>query len=128
LSPIVAVNCDRLERENIMTKQTKILDKEYNQPWIVRLVTKGEKYGRQWCLTHDDDEPMIEFYMTDKGGRRVTRKTGGFVSRYYLETLQERRQEMTGLCLYGGGIYDKSINIGGDALEKALAKLTKATA
>jgi hypothetical protein len=121
-----------------MTKQTKIFDKEYNQPWIVRLVTKGGKYGRQWCLTHDKDEPLVEFYMTQKSGRRVTSKTSGFISRYYLETLQERDKDKwssaptqrpsRGLCLHGGGIYEKSINIGGGALEKALSKLTKLTA
>ena len=28
----------------------------------VRIVNNGEKYGREFCLTHDEDKPMVEFY------------------------------------------------------------------
>ena len=28
----------------------------------VRIVNKGDRYGREDCLTHDDDRPMAEFY------------------------------------------------------------------
>ena len=28
----------------------------------VRIVNKGDRYGRADCLTHDDDRPMVEFY------------------------------------------------------------------
>ena len=44
----------------------------------VRLVTKGDRYGLNDCLVHEEDKPMVEFYSTkvQKTGR------GYFVSRY----------------------------------------------
>tara|TARA_R100000353_G_scaffold175194_1_gene144875 strand:- start:1232 stop:1558 length:327 start_codon:yes stop_codon:yes gene_type:complete len=106
-----------------MCKQTKVFCAEYQQDWIVRLIMKGQKYGRDWCLTHNEDQPLIEFYMADQNVKRATSKTRGFVSRYYLETLTEKNDAHLGLCLHGGGRYEASINIGGKALEKALTKL-----
>jgi len=45
----------------------------------VRIVRKGDRFGRDDCLTHDDDRPMVEFYdsnyPTDDG-------RGGYVRRY----------------------------------------------
>jgi hypothetical protein len=55
--------------------------------WAVRIVNKGDRYGRDDCLTHDKDEPMVEFYdltYTEKFGPR-----GQFVSRYYRNTLTD---------------------------------------
>ena len=53
----------------------------------VRIVYKGDRYGRADCLTLDANEksPLVEFYdatYTDKFGER-----GQFVSRYYAGTL-----------------------------------------
>ena len=28
----------------------------------VRIVRAGDRYGRDNCLTHDKDEPLVEFY------------------------------------------------------------------
>ena len=49
----------------------------------VRVVTKGEKYGRDFCLTHDGDKPLVEFY----DARYPHTEFGQFVSRYYVETI-----------------------------------------
>ena len=33
---------------------------------------EGDDYGRNHCLTHDKDEPMIEFYDMDSGAGRLS--------------------------------------------------------
>ena len=49
----------------------------------VRIVNKGDKYGREFCLTHDTDKPMVEFY--DR--RYPHTQYGQFVSSYDVGTL-----------------------------------------
>lgn len=66
----------------------------------VRLVFKGMFFGRNDCVEHEKDEPLVEFYdsrtpMPNDKGR------GQFVSRYYLSTLLESNLER-GLCLDTG--------------------------
>lgn len=53
----------------------------------VRIVHKGESYGRNNCLTHDQDDPLVEFYDARWQGRIPDWPLGQFVSRYYLSTL-----------------------------------------
>ena len=49
----------------------------------VRIVNKGDKYGRDFCLTHNEDKPLVEFY----DARYPHTEFGQFVSRYYVETI-----------------------------------------
>ena len=65
--------------------------------WLVRIVQKGDKYGRTFCLGHDKNDPMVEFYDC----RFEFSEYGQFVSRYYLSTLMEGEQER-GLYLDDG--------------------------
>lgn len=51
--------------------------------WAVRLVERGDKYGMGDALTHDRDDPLVEFYDT----RHEHTGLGQFVTRYYLSTL-----------------------------------------
>ena len=53
--------------------------------WMVKLVMKGNKYGLDNCLTHDEDEPMVEFY--DLHYPETFGPDGQFVSRYNLSTI-----------------------------------------
>ena len=46
--------------------------------WAVRIVEKGDKYGLKDGLTHEGDEPLVEFYDT----RYEHTNLGQFVSRY----------------------------------------------
>lgn len=62
----------------------------------VRVVNKGDKYGRDFCLTHDESKPLVEFY----DSRYPHTEFGQFVSRYYAETLLSGEDD--GLCLDGG--------------------------
>jgi hypothetical protein len=49
----------------------------------VRILRKGDKYGRDFCLTHDEDKPLVEFY----DGRYPHCEYGQFVTRYYVSTI-----------------------------------------
>lgn len=67
----------------------------------VRIVRKGDRYGRDYCLTHDEDKPLVEFY----DNRYPHTEDGQFISRYYVETIlgTDRYGRGTGgLCLDGG--------------------------
>lgn len=57
-------------------------------PFNVTIVRKGDHYGRENCLTHGEDEPMVEFY--DAGLVKPGFTTAGqFIARYYLSTLRK---------------------------------------
>lgn len=80
----------------------------------VRIVNKGDRYGRADCLTHDDDRPMVEFY-----DHRYTHgdwaDRGQFVSRYYVGTLLGtdgfyKGVPTGGLCLDGGNRDEWSVS------------------
>ena len=89
-----------------------------NVPFNSRIVFKGEAYGLNNCLTHDKDEPLVEFYDArydfDKSPEGEI--LGQFVSRYYVSTIQGSR----GLNLEG------SVNdwfVTGDQVAKALEEI-----
>lgn len=63
--------------------------------FFVRIVRKGDRYGLKFCLTHNENEPMVEFY----DSRYPHTEFGQFVSRYNANTLLEG--DNTGLYLYG---------------------------
>lgn len=51
----------------------------------VLIVRKGDTYGLNDCLTHDEDRPLVEFY--DDRYKHGFGMYGQFVSRYYADTL-----------------------------------------
>lgn len=75
----------------------------------VRLVHQGDKYGLNNCLTHEQKEPLVEFYDT----RYPHTEFGQFVTRYNMSTLLERTAHV-GLDL-DGGIPDWKIDVEGMA-------------
>lgn len=66
--------------------------------WTVRIVRKGQKYGRDNCLTHTENDPLVEFY--DR--RYAHTPHGQFVSRYYASTLLSSPNASGGINLHGG--------------------------
>ena len=68
--------------------------------FTIRVVNRGDAYGRDFCLTHDGDEALVEFYDFTYAGPKFT-EYGQFVSRYYAETLMER-DDTYGIDLHGG--------------------------
>ena len=69
----------------------QVINKEYRR-FRVEVVLKGGCYGLNNCLTHDKDDPLVEFWDVE---------CKQFVSRYYLSTLLES-SNTSGLCLDGG--------------------------
>lgn len=63
----------------------------------VRIVSRGEKYGLNFALTHEGIMPLVEFY----DSRYPHTEHGQFVSRYYLDTILNRDPRF-GLSLDGG--------------------------
>lgn len=62
----------------------------------IRIIEKGDKWGRNNVLTYDKDHPMIQFCQGDF-----------MISSYYLSTFMEIKDN--GLCLDGGmRKYDQS--------------------
>ena len=78
----------------------------------VRLVEQGDKYGLNLSLTHDEAEPLVEFYDAsydfdkDESGKVL----GQFVSRYYMSTLAGEYNGTFGLCLDGGSADEWSVD------------------
>lgn len=87
----------------------------------VRIVARGDGYGRNDVLTHDHDDPLVEFYdatATRHGPR------GYFVSRYYAITILGCRDGIcldgaTGLTISHEGIRDVQRYLRGYMLEVA---------
>ena len=75
------------------------------EKFTVRFVNKGDTYGRDFCLTHDKDEPLIEFY----DARYPHTEFGQFVSSYYVETLRGH----TGGLILDGGIPEWTVSASG---------------
>lgn len=89
--------------------------------FIVRLVKRGQKYGLENCLTHDKDDPLIEFY----DAKSDFTAYGQFVSRYSCSTLLEGRRDplsTAGLNLHGG--VDRW-QVSADGVRKVVAWLTE---
>ena len=74
-----------------------IFDKVSQLAWIVRLVETGERYGRDDCLTHEKEEPLVEFF----DARHPHTDLGQFVQRYSASTLISSSTERD-LCMEGG--------------------------
>lgn len=66
----------------------------------VRIVTKGDAYGKDDCLTHDGDDAIVEFYDAKADAAKFGRR-GQFVSRYYIFTVLDAGGKY-GLQLDGG--------------------------
>ena len=83
-----------------MSVTYKAIDPDSGIRWCVRIVFEGDGYGLNHCLTHDETEPMIEFYdmdsmaavkmcrSDDKTEAYLAKEYGQFVSRYSLSSLR----------------------------------------
>lgn len=71
---------------------------ERGVPFVVRVVFKGDKYGLDFCLEHDKDMPLIEFY----DARHWHTPFGQFVSRYRYKEVADCQKERRGIQLDGG--------------------------
>ena len=89
-----------------MSRLTKIInDPERDFEFTMRVLGRGDRYGRDWGLVHERDEPVVEFY--DRRYHFEHDPTDGqllgqFVSRYPLSSLAETRRN--GLSAFEEGI------------------------
>lgn len=75
----------------------------------VRVVNQGDKYGRDFCLTHDKSNPLVEFY----DARYPHTEFGQFVSSYYVSTIlgtDGYGRAEGGLCLDGGNASEWTVS------------------
>jgi len=86
-------------------------ENENGVPFASRIVKKGDKYGRDFCLVHDCENALVEFWdlrhehdLIEPNGETK----GQFVSRYYVKTL-------TGGCDYSNGApaTERGVNLDG---------------
>lgn len=83
--------------------------------YLARIVFKGDKYGLDGCLTHDKDDPVVEFYLqtSEVVGRSLKweelDEPWWFISRYYVSTFlglceysHRGGPVASGMCLDGG--------------------------
>jgi len=74
-----------------------------NRSLNIRIVNKGEKYGLNRSLTHDQDDPLVEFYEApyDQDHSQPYRALGQFISRYNAQTVLECAAGNSGINLDG---------------------------
>jgi len=75
-------------RRNILPTKLLTVKGIDGRDFNVRLVSKGGAYGLNNCLTHTEDDPIVEFYDAKHAGNGFG-PLGQFVSRYYRGTLLE---------------------------------------
>lgn len=78
-----------------------IVTNDQGTSFRVTIVRKGDRWGRNDCLVHDNDEPLIEFYDQTYAGDPRFGERGQFVANYYLSTLREPNARR-GIDLSGG--------------------------
>lgn len=93
-------------------------------PITVRILRQGEHYGRDHMLTHDEPEPQVEFYSSQRSGDLGL---GFFIGRYRYSTLAGTDGEIMGLrakgcglILYGGA---RNLDLSGEAMDEVMAWL-----
>jgi len=111
-----------------MTKFIDLGKNEQGDHLEARIITKGDRYGLNDCLTYEDGgEPLVEFYLK-RQLEWITLYGRRFVSRYYLSTLEGTSEwssgtpaTQAGLCLCG------DLNISATASQVQVACITAQT-
>lgn len=81
---------------NKLLRITNIAGRHFN----VRILKQGDRYGRDDCLTIDDNRILVEFFDATYEGT-THGPLGQFTTgRYYVETILDAPSNQ-GLCLYG---------------------------
>lgn len=89
-------------------------------PFMVRIVRRGQGYGKNFCITHNEEEPLVEFY----DARYMHTTYGQFVNRYRMTTILFSNNDAYGLDLYGG---EADWKIDAKTMTKVTAWLQKET-
>ena len=82
--------------------ETTTVTNDKGRKFTVRIVSTGDAYGRNRCLTHDKDTAMVEFYDATYAGNERFDAEGQFVGRYSADTLLNSESVAYGLDLHCG--------------------------
>jgi len=74
-------------------KDNVIVVADEHQYWLVRVVTKGDGYGANNHLVHDEVEPFVEFYAAKEASRNFS-ECGQFVARYPISALLDVKGDL----------------------------------
>ena len=80
-----------------MSKTFNVTNSNGNK-FLVRILSKGDRYGLNGCLVNDKDEKLVEVYDAEYAHTEF----GQFISRYFMATLLEGNSRNAGINLYGG--------------------------
>lgn len=89
--------------------------KDNNNVFIVRLVERGDSYGKNFCLINISPDDYVEFYDLFSEDSDF----GYLIGRYYKQTIMQRKG---GLLLCSG---DPGYQISDEAMEKVRKWLTE---
>ena len=65
------------------------VENENNKQFAIRVIEKGDNYGRNRCLILKEDKQLIEFYDVEGAGDEWFDELGQFIERYYIESIME---------------------------------------
>lgn len=74
------------------------VENQDGRQFAIRVIGKGDNYGRNRCLISEENKQLVEFYDVEGSGAEGFDELGQFISRYYIETIMEI--ENYGLNLY----------------------------
>jgi hypothetical protein len=86
--------------------------------FLVTVLRKGDRYGRDDALVYDEDEPQIEVWDQTWANKGGFDDRGQFVSRYYAFSIAEERRRGMGIDLVG---YEPAWKIDGSAWGSAVS-------
>jgi hypothetical protein len=91
--------------------------------FLVRVVDRGDHYGRDKALVHEEKEPFIEFYDRKYAGKPSFDPEGQFVTRYHAFVLANHGSD-TGLDLMG---HEPAWKIDPPAMQKVVVLARRVT-
>lgn len=65
------------------------VENQNGRQFAIRVIGKGDNYGRNRCLTLKEDNQLIEFYDVEGAGKECFDELGQYIERYYIDTIME---------------------------------------
>jgi hypothetical protein len=65
------------------------VENQNGKQFAIRIISKGDNYGRNRCLTLEEDNQLVEFYDVEGAGKEYFDELGQYIERYCIETIME---------------------------------------
>ncbi|MBU3174401.1 hypothetical protein [Clostridium estertheticum] len=65
------------------------VENQNGKQFAIRIIGKGDTYGRNRGLTFKEDNQLIEFYDVEGSGEEYFDELGQYIERYYIKTIME---------------------------------------